>query len=104
MAFDNCKKKVVFSVDYTDVEAKIEEIYGHKYSIIDDEGIGSSEYNAALISVFATNKEIVYEYDKQELDKFKKGKTVKHILFLIFQDLCYKGYIEEGEYIIDVYW
>ena len=95
-------KKVVIDCDYGDVEKVIADHYGHNYEIMPMEEVGSSQY-AATYSQDVSKGEL----DEYELDKLKTlidGKPDQFILSTIMRDLCNKGLIDTGEYLIQVNW
>ena len=104
MAFPvlNCETKTLISTDYKDIEKLIKEVYGVEYEILPMEEVGSSQY-AATYSMTASKGELD-EYDQEEIDSLIDGKPHQYILSAIMNDLCNKGHVPEGEYVIEVNW
>ena len=85
-----------------DIEEIILEEYGHHYEIMPMEEVGSSQY-AAVYEVGVSQGELD-EYEQGYIDNLKQGRPDQYCLWAIMQDLCNKGKLEAGSYIIDVSW
>tara|TARA_B100001063_G_scaffold227047_1_gene237146 strand:- start:20619 stop:20912 length:294 start_codon:yes stop_codon:yes gene_type:complete len=96
------EKKVVISCDYSELEAIIFKEYGHHYEIMPMEEIGSSQ-NAEKAE-FNVCKGKLDEWQTPNITALSKGSPEKYCLSDILQDLCNKGKLEEGDYIVDVSW
>jgi hypothetical protein len=96
------KKEVKITCDHADIEEIILEEYGHLYEIMPMEEVGSSQY-AAVYEVDVSQGEL-NKYAQGYIDNLKQGKPSSHTLRAIMQDLCNKGKLEAGSYIIDVSW
>ncbi len=96
------KKEVKITCDYNDIEEIILEEYGYQYEIMPMEEVGSSQY-AAVYEVDVSQGELD-EYEQAYIDNLKQGRPDKYCLRAIMQDLCNKGKLEAGSYIIDVSW
>jgi hypothetical protein len=96
------EKEVKITCDYNDIEKIILEEYGHQYEIMPMEEVGSSQY-AAVYEVNVSQGELVL-YQREYLDNLKQGRPDPFCLVDIMQDLCNKGKLEAGSYIIDVSW
>lgn len=100
-------KTIMYHVNSKDVEALIEEVYGRTYPIKTFE-------NAQIDDVMEEEPSIEDEnadYEEGALDIFKNFpredlvSLVENnggILYLIFRDMCHKGFIDSGYYIIRV--
>jgi hypothetical protein len=93
------EKKTVFKVDYGDLDDFISEVYGHEYEIVADEEL--SNYSSKEYHV---EQEELDDYDMNSLRKFTEEGKGQFNARLILTDLCNKGLIETGDYIIDVFW
>ncbi len=96
------KKEVKITCDYNDIEEIILEEYGYQYEIMPMEEVGSSQY-AAVYEVDVSQGELD-EYEQGYIDNLKQGRPDQYCLGAIMQDLCNKGKLEAGSYIIDVSW
>lgn len=92
--FDKYQKVIHRVVDYSDLEDFINEHYKSDYEIV-----AANEWNNSSSYSFNVKKEELTDYDKEELADFKY--CCIHIILL---DLCNKGLIEEGDYLIKVSW
>ena len=97
-----CTKKVVFATDYSDVENLIKKVYGHDYEIMPMEEVGSSQYAATYTQ--NVSKMQLSDHEVEEVNGLRNGKPHMFSLNAILSDMCNMGYIEPGEYIIDVNW
>lgn len=93
------KKESVFRVAYHEFEALVNKEYNKTdYSIVADEELSNDSSKS-----YSVEKMELSKYDKLDLEKFKKGHQ-PYMSNILFQDLCNKGIIDEGEYIIDICW
>lgn len=93
-------KKEVNSIYYRTLNKFINEFYDKEdYSLVED--------------IEATNDTVVcYKVSKRELDmfeqttlhKFVNKSIIGYTLPTLLLDLCNKGVIEEGNYLIEIYW
>jgi hypothetical protein len=103
----NPKVKTVFSVDYKEIEALIDEHYGEKAGFKDSyelpclEERGSGNGEDWEISV---RKEVISEYDQEYLTPDEKGKYRQWSTRTFMTDLCNKDIIPPGTYLIDISW
>ena len=94
-----CTKETKIVVDCNDLQDFIEEVYGQIYEIVAEE-----EWNNYESHNFTISKEDINSYDLPKLNFFKKGNPKQYSLRVILQDLCNQDFIEEGDYLINVYW
>jgi hypothetical protein len=94
--------KTIISVDYSDIETLIEEVYGHFYEIMPMEEVGSSQYAATYDMNVRTGK--IDSSQLKVLQSLIDGNPKHQSLHTIMQDLANKGHLDVGEYIIDVNW
>lgn len=95
------KEEKIFRVEYNELDRFIQEAYGNKeFSVVSDqEGRNDSSLSFGDIS----DRELD-EYDLEVLDSFKKGKNPGFCTHVILNDLCVRGLIPPGDYIVDVCW
>lgn len=92
-------KEVKIIVDYNDLEAFIEEIYGHEYEIVSME-----EWNNSESHTFNIKGERIDDYNMKYITFLEKGNPKQYSLRVILIDMCNNGYIEEGNYLINISW
>jgi len=93
------EKKTVFKVDYNDLDDFISEVYGHRYEIVADEEL--SNYSSKEYHV---EQEELSDYNMKSLREFTEEGRGMYNARLILVDLCNKGLIETGDYVIDIFW
>ena len=95
-----CVKKVVFEVDYGDLEAFILEQFGREYEIAPGEE-ASNGSNLRMDIKAEPNS----DYYQKQLDRFIAGEgEPTYMVRPILTHLCHTGKIEPGCYIIRVSW
>jgi hypothetical protein len=92
--FDKYQKITHRVVDYSDLEDFINEHYKSDYEIV-----AANEWNNDTSYSINVEKEEFTEYEEEKLRDFNFC-TIRIILL----DLCNKGLIEEGDYLIKVSW
>ena len=93
-------KKTVFHVEHWDLEEFICEVYGKdEYSFVED-----AEVQNYSSKEFSLNKEPLDERDTNILNRFIEGHSPQYIIRILLQDMCNRDLIEEGDYIIKVFW
>lgn len=92
------KKETIIRADYREVEKLINKTYGIDYSIVECEELG----NDSTVSFNNINGEIESE-EEHELEETILGNNM-YRTHLLLNDLCRKGLIEAGNYVIDVRW
>jgi hypothetical protein len=85
------KSKVIFEVKYGDFEQFIKEVYGVHLDFVDWQECG----NHSTTALYAEKNPSVAPLTSE---------TVLENRWEIMDDLCNKGLIEPGEYLIKVYW
>lgn len=91
------KKKVVFEVDYTDLEEFIEEVYGHSIELVADQEWNNDESHPISISKKALS-------NPSKIKVFKETGKGDWLMYHLLEDMCNNGLIEEGHYLINVNW
>lgn len=88
-------------VDYDDWDQFIQKVYGiEDYSIVADQEMNNDECREYRVA----NQELLDKYDSHELEKFKRGENVNYMTRVLMADLCIRGLLEEGTYLIKVCW
>jgi hypothetical protein len=106
------KKEVVFRVNYGDLDEFIREAYGLEYKAHEGGYGGQYPYDFAASEEsandsshsFSVEPEAPDKYEAQQIAEMKSGKFQTFITSALLSDLCHRGLIEPGEYIIDVCW
>ena len=95
--------KTFFEVDGFDLTDFICNYYGctkNHYNFGIDQEMGNGDEKS-----FTIKKEELDEYEQEILDNFVDTKQSEgYISHILLQDLCNKGLIEEGNYLISLYW
>lgn len=95
-----------FICGYKKLEDLIERVYGKKYDIPVGEKVGNDAYLVPHIR----KRNDLGQYDINLLTDFIKNGHIRsegygvYLLDLLMQDMCNKGIIPEGKYVIDVCW
>jgi hypothetical protein len=93
-------KKTVIEVDYHDVDQVITKEYGRDYECVAYEEWGNYQDHSLNIK-----KEPLDEFELEDLERWKSGdKKARCSVYVFLTDLCNQGKIEEGEYLINVFW
>ena len=88
------EKLEVIKVEYFDLETLIEETYGHIFSFQGDEEVGSEDCKFYKITGEVSS------YEESSLREFKEDGSGMYMTGLLMQDMCRKGIIEKGNYLI----
>ena len=90
----------VFILDYSEFDALTKEVYGREYDFVpSEEANNDSEYYFPKVTAAGLD-----EYDSEQLRKFINGEEVNWLTRALLQDLCFKGEIPPGNYLIRVCW
>lgn len=93
------KKVEYFEVDYGDLEAFIEEVYGQEFNLACDQETGN---DTAL--TMEVKKERLGEYDRDKIDRWIRDGEESYMFRVLMFDLCNKDLIEPGNYVIEISW
>jgi hypothetical protein len=93
-------KEVKIIVDYYDLEVLIDETYGSNFELVAQEEAN----NDSSVTFTVEAKEPEYDWNKKELADFKANKTNDCSTRLILNDMCLRGIIEPGNYLINISW
>jgi hypothetical protein len=93
------KKAEYYEVNDSDLNAFIKEQYGQEYDFAScEEAIAD---NSRIFSVKSGN---LYPNDLSKLKDFKSTGRCNYFTDILLMDLCNRGLIEPGEYLIRVSW
>ncbi len=94
---DKFKKQISYSIEYYEFDDLIKEVYGIDYeSIIDQD-------NDSTLKINVDGK--FDDYDETNLEFFlNSGVQEYYTNRLLLNDLCRKGLIEPGLYLINISW
>jgi hypothetical protein len=92
-------KITAYQVDYYNLEDFIKSVYGKDYSFIQDQECGNDSSHEFHIS-----KKKLRKYDQKKLEEFANDGEYCFSADVIMGDLCHKGLIEPGHYIVKVCW
>ena len=95
----NHKKRSVITVEHNDMDKFISEVYDRTFEFVADE-----EANNYSSYEFTVERKTLDDYDTKKLDGFKATGKGQFLSLLLLTDLCNKGLIESGDYIIQVSW
>jgi len=94
-----CEKVVVYKVDYNQIEKLIREFCGQWFSIPhDQESSNDSTINLTV------KKDELNEWEEQSVTDFIETGEHTFLLQSFMTYLCNIGYVNEGNYVIDVSW
>ena len=93
------KEVSYYEVEWTNLERFIEAVYGQKYDIVSDmEWSNDSEHS------IKAEKRTFSQYEVDQLVAFRTTGKGGWILYILLDDLCNRGFIPSGEYLITVCW
>lgn len=102
---NDCKTKSIISVDYTAIEQLIDRHYGAKAGFKDSFELPCIEergnYQDWDVEI---RKEEIDEYDLEYLTPNDKGRYRNFSTLTLLTDLCNKGIIPDGDYLIEIFW
>ena len=98
------RKTTVTIITYRELEELIEKTYGHPFSFLEDQELSFSNYK-----LFDTNAYLKLEEgeeDSGELEAFKNNgdNEYGYLVDQLISDMAYKGVIEHGNYLVEVFW
>lgn len=93
-------KVCYLEVEYREIGRFICQVYGLDYynPVAAEEWRNDSQYRIMV------NKEELQKWDLEILEKAKAGRAPCGSLCVFMTDMCNRGLIEPGEYLIDVCW
>lgn len=91
----------MYQVSYAWLEEMAEKVYGHALECVACWEQGNDTYNMVDVD----GKEIDDKWEQKSFDEFvKNGMGDYHTPGLVMNDLCKKGYLEPGRYIVEISW
>ncbi|MBU4502168.1 MAG: hypothetical protein KKA79_06230 [Nanoarchaeota archaeon] len=94
MAELKSEKVEVIKVEYYDLEVLVNKIYGQVFSFEADEELGSEAYKLYKVDGNVSG------YEEKGLINFKKDGSGMYMTDILLNDMCRKGIIKEGNYLI----
>ena len=98
-----CEKQQVVKVEYRELERFIKCVYGHEHEIV-----AAEEAHNDMTLTFKGIGMHPEDYDEFERKAFKKwldlGEFWPWGTRNILEELCLGGYIEAGDYYVEVWW
>lgn len=95
----NIVTKTVHAIDYQEFDRFVEEVYGQPFSFPADMESRNDTSHTML-----ADREGVPEYERADLDRFIATGEGQFLADTLLQDMCHRGLIPEGEYLINVCW
>jgi len=94
------KQKIVYEVEYDDLNEFIKYHYGVKeFYFTDDQELAN--YTSKTFNVSPKQPGA---YDMKKLEKFMAGEYVQFMTQTLLNNLCFSGLLEAGEYLVKVFW
>lgn len=93
------KTVTYYEIEWTALERFVGEIYGQKYDFVSDMEVSNDSEHS-----FKVQKRQFSEWDVKDLEAFKTTGKTGWRAHLILDDLCNRGLIPEGNYLITVCW
>ena len=89
-----------FVMNHNELQEIILAQYGQKYDIPNGEEIHNDSYMVPHVN----RGNVLPNYDQRYLDEFEKTGQGMSLLYIFMQDLCSRGVIPEGRYVIEISW
>lgn len=94
-----CEKQTVTVIEASDLDNFVKEVYGQYFSfVVDQEARNDSTHSFPRIG------EPLHEYHEKDLKEFIETGEHDHLARTLLNDLCRKGLIEAGKYVVNVCW
>jgi len=94
-----CSKKLIISVEYSELERFIKQNYGHEYNIADRE----ERDNDTKFTIYV-EKEDIGCVREDNIKKFRETGEGKFILQDLMLDMLRNELIDEGDYLVNICW
>jgi len=88
------EKIEVIKVEYYNLEVLVNKIYGQTFSFEADEELGSEAYK-----LYNVNGNVA-DHEENCLEEFKRYGSGMYMTGTLLNDMCRKGIVEEGNYLI----
>lgn len=97
------KKSEYFEIEYYELDDLVNTHYGlegdFRYMFCCDQEAGNDTQHS-----FNIKKEKLSEWEQEQLDHFIHANPTSFVTRVVLTDLCNKGIIEPGNYLINVCW
>ncbi|MBI5066533.1 hypothetical protein HZA97_09975 [Candidatus Woesearchaeota archaeon] len=87
----------LFKVESAHLENFVEQVYNQEFNFTDAEEVSDD-----VSKEFHEIDGVIEEYDKSDLEEFIKDGSYKYATRVILNDLCRKGLIKPGNYLVNV--
>ena len=94
------KAATYIEIAYSDFDRFVSEVYGQAFEIIAVE----EAHNYCMLRFARIKKEELHEYDAKKLAEFAETGQGLFLARIILTDMCNRGIIEPGDYLIEVFW
>lgn len=91
--------KQIHTVDSYDLDAFISEHYEREFEFVADQESGNDQGHA-----FNVKKDDLESWHTKDLATFREGGHPTFVAGTLLQDLCNRGFIPEGDYLVKVSW
>jgi hypothetical protein len=92
------EKKVMFKVEESDLTRFVQEVYDENYEFVAVEECGNDSSHTFRVTG------VINKYDETDAKKIRDGDIPIYSNGLLLDVLCADGYIEPGEYVVEVCW
>jgi hypothetical protein len=92
------EKKVMFKVEEGDLTRFVQQVYDENYEFVAVEECGNDSSHTFSVTG------IINEYDAGAAKTIRNGEVPTYRNGLLLDVLCADGYIEPGEYVVEVCW
>jgi hypothetical protein len=93
------KREIVMVCDYGEIEDIIQDTYGRYYEIPSGEEL----HNDSSLT-FSCAKGVLNRYENETLNEFIATGHGDWLLNVLVADLCNKGKLAEGKYVMSISW
>jgi hypothetical protein len=96
------RTETIHEVDCFNLEQFVKEQYpdAKPYSFVADQECGNDSVHRFRVS----KESLLQDYDRRRVEDFAAGKRVSGITGALLDDLCRRGLIEPGTYVVSVCW
>jgi hypothetical protein len=94
------KKVSYFQIEYHDLDKFIQAVYGIRYFSC----VAVEEWSNDSKHQIHVEKEELQKWDLDKIEEVKFGKEPSYSLRAVMTDMCNRGLIEPGSYLINVCW
>lgn len=91
----NFEKKTYFTLSYSDLDEAISEEFEIDFEMVPEEELMNS-----IKKHFHVEPQTLNSYDKEKI----KAKRYSFLTGSLLNEMCYRGKIPPGDYLVEVYW